>query len=67
MTVPNETMPECPRCGYDLRGITESWRNACPVDGRCAECGLEFAWRDVFAGDAMAPSWCVEYELILQD
>ncbi len=61
MTVPNGTKPECPRCGYDLRGTAESWCNACPVDGRCAECGLAFAWRDIFSGDALAPSWCVEF------
>ncbi len=61
MTVPNGTKPECPRCGYDLRGTAASWDNACPLDGRCAECGLAFGWRDIFTEDALAPSWCVEF------
>ena len=60
MTVPNGTKPECPRCGYDLRGSAQSWRNACPLDGRCAECGLAFAWRDILT-EALLPSWCVEF------
>ena len=61
MTVPNGTKLECPRCGYDLRGTAESWRDDCPLDGRCAECGLAFAWREIFTADALAPSWCVEF------
>ncbi len=24
-----------------------SWDSACPVEGQCSECGLEFAWREV--------------------
>lgn len=39
---------ECPRCGYDLRGAVQSWRDACPLDGRCTECGLGFNWADLF-------------------
>lgn len=35
---------ECPRCGYDLRGAVQSWRDVCPLEGRCTECGLEFRW-----------------------
>ncbi|MCC6909729.1 MAG: hypothetical protein IT430_17470 [Phycisphaerales bacterium] len=35
---------QCPRCGYDLRGAVQSWREACPLEGRCTECGLEFRW-----------------------
>ncbi len=37
----------CPRCGYDLRGAVQTWTDACPLAGRCAECGLEFSWREV--------------------
>lgn len=61
MMVANRTQPQCPRCGYDLRGTAESWREACPIDGRCGECGLAFVWRDIFTEDARAPSWCVEF------
>ncbi|MCK4873386.1 MAG: hypothetical protein KAS72_11730 [Phycisphaerales bacterium] len=38
----------CPRCGYDLRGEIQTWQDRCPMRGRCAECGLGFAWADVF-------------------
>jgi hypothetical protein len=34
----------CPKCGYDQSGIIDSWTDHCPLDGRCAECGLEFEW-----------------------
>jgi hypothetical protein len=45
---PVETVrPCCPRCGYDLRGECERWRDACPLRGRCVECGLDFAWADL--------------------
>ncbi len=39
---------QCPRCGYDLRGAVQSWRDACPLDGRCTECGLGFEWADLY-------------------
>lgn len=39
---------ECPRCDYDLRGAVQSWREMCPLEGRCTECGLEFDWADLF-------------------
>lgn len=38
----------CQRCGYDLRGTIASWRESCPMEGRCAECGLEFEWSWMF-------------------
>ena len=39
--------PTCPRRGYDLSGHIASWERACPIEGRCSECGLAFAWRQV--------------------
>lgn len=45
-TTPNQEII-CPRCGYDLRGAVQSWESACPLAGRCAECGLDFDWREV--------------------
>jgi hypothetical protein len=48
----------CPRCGYDLRGEAAAWRDACPLAGTCPECGLAFAWREIFV--PRAPEWCVE-------
>lgn len=38
---------QCPRCAYDLSGETSRWAEACPVVGRCPECGLDFQWADV--------------------
>lgn len=34
----------CPRCGYELSGTIATWTDRCPLEGRCAECGLRFAW-----------------------
>ncbi|MEL6797397.1 MAG: hypothetical protein AAFO89_11320, partial [Planctomycetota bacterium] len=53
--------PECPRCGYDLSGKLESYRESCPVEDTCSECGCEFAWRAVIGGRA-CPAWFVENE-----
>ena len=54
----------CPRCGYDLRSEPERWTDACPVEGRCSECGLAFGWVDVFDPLRTPPRWCVEYARI---
>lgn len=35
---------KCPRCGYDLDGEVSRWAEACPLAGRCVECGLEIRW-----------------------
>ncbi|MCC6909728.1 MAG: hypothetical protein IT430_17465 [Phycisphaerales bacterium] len=57
---PEQERPiECPRCGYDLRGAVQSWREACPLQGVCAECGLEFEWSRVHS-NATHP-WLIEY------
>ena len=55
----------CPRCGYDLRGAVAAWDSSCALTGSCAECGLEFEWRDVFTGAIYQPKWCVEYSRTL--
>ncbi len=48
----SDRVPECPRCGYDLTGQVAAAggvaADSFPVRGRCSECGLEFAWGDVF-------------------
>lgn len=51
----------CPRCGYELRGIIESWSESCPMEGICAECGLEFEWGELLCERRAVPRWCVEY------
>jgi len=51
----------CPRCGYDLRGLIASWTESCPIEGRCAECGLAFEWGELLDPRRSVPRWCVEY------
>src|SRR5688572_16743326 len=51
----------CPRCGYDQRGLMAMWANACPLQGRCSECGLEYSWGEVLLPRKFEPVWCVEY------
>lgn len=40
--------PLCPRCGYDQSGAAAEWDDACPLGGKCPECGHDFQWADVF-------------------
>jgi hypothetical protein len=51
----------CPRCGYDVRGAVAEWTDCCPLDGRCPECGHDFAWREVMRPELSEPPWCVEH------
>ncbi|MEO1130973.1 MAG: hypothetical protein AAFX05_14870, partial [Planctomycetota bacterium] len=51
----------CPRCGYDLSGTTDTWRELCPVEGMCSECGLQFAWCEVLDPLRDVPAWLFEY------
>ena len=57
----HESDTSCPRCGYSQRGIVASWRDACPLAGRCAECGLDFVWSELLRPNLHEPRWCVEY------
>jgi hypothetical protein len=52
---------QCPRCAYDLVGAITSWRGECPLRGTCSECGLEFAWRDIFDDRLSGPPWSFEH------
>ncbi|UCD76646.1 MAG: hypothetical protein JSV91_06915 [Phycisphaerales bacterium] len=51
---------ECPRCGYDQRGIMATWKDACPLQTTCSECGLRIEWREVLNPLLSSPKWCVE-------
>ncbi|MCZ6834724.1 MAG: hypothetical protein O7G85_03025 [Planctomycetota bacterium] len=51
----------CPRCGYDLRGAIETWKEACPLHGTCTECGLAFAWAELLSRHVRLALWCVEF------
>ncbi len=53
----------CPRCGYDLSGTIATWRESCPLDGTCSECGLSFAWRDVLNPRHSVATWSFEHAL----
>lgn len=52
--------PACPRCDYDLRGQASTWVDHCPRHGVCSECGLRFAWGDLFA-PSPTPRWSFEH------
>lgn len=52
--------PKCPRCDYDLRATVAQWSDACPLNGRCSECGLVFEWADLLSTRLRLPEWCVE-------
>ncbi len=54
-------VPRCGICRYDLSGAPAAWRDSCPLTGACPECGAAFAWKDAFAGAALAPAWLFEY------
>lgn len=55
------TTATCPRCGYDLRGSVETWREACPMWGQCTECGVALWWAEVLRPDKFEPPWCIEF------
>jgi hypothetical protein len=61
MSDPSRTIGcTCPRCNYDLRGTVAMWRDACPLNGTCTECGLEFEWAELLTDSYVVPPWCVE-------
>ena len=37
----------CPRCGYDLGGVVAIFRDSCPLEGTCSECGMALRWGEV--------------------
>lgn len=51
----------CPRCGYDLRGVIQSWDVSSPLLGVCSECGLEFEWAELLSSKIRKPLWNIEY------
>jgi hypothetical protein len=51
----------CPRCGYDVSGVVPTWAEKCPLEGTCSECGLVYAWVDVFRPERIAPPWSFEH------
>jgi len=54
----------CPRCGYDLSGVVESWTESCPLEGVCSECGLGVVWGRVLRAGS-CPHWSCEHVVVL--
>jgi hypothetical protein len=54
-------LPRCPRCGYNQRGVIVTWREHCPLHGKCSECGLDFNWAELLMPEKFEPRWCVEF------
>lgn len=52
---------DCPRCGYDLSGVISAWKDACPISGICAECGLDLRWGDLLDAARRIPPWSFEH------
>ncbi|MFK7959933.1 MAG: hypothetical protein AB8G96_05345 [Phycisphaerales bacterium] len=48
------------RCDHDLQGEILTWTTTCPLAGRCPECGLRFAWRELLSPVFGVPRWSVE-------
>jgi hypothetical protein len=36
-------------------------RDACPLESRCVECGLDFRWGELASGRLSAPRWLIEH------
>lgn len=48
----------CPRCGYDFEGEVSTWREACPLNVVCVECGFRADMIDVL-GRGQTPAWFI--------
>lgn len=56
------TVPvECPRCGYDLRGLLAAVTDRPDGEATCSECGLRFAWTDVLDPARHHVPWLYEH------
>ncbi len=55
-------MPLCPRCGYDQSGACSAWRDECPLEGTCPECGLRFEWADAYNRNRRPLPWLFEHK-----
>ena len=51
----------CPRCGYDVSGVVPTWKEQCPLEGTCSECGLVFVWVKIFRPERLHPAWSFEH------
>ena len=49
----------CPRCGYDLQGITATYAEVWPLSCVCSECGLDFTWKEYY--EELDNPWLFEW------
>ena len=55
-------IPDCPRCGYELRGLPIPGGQSPAGPGQCPECGLAFEWAALLDPLFTAPRWFVELD-----
>lgn len=48
-------MPCCPKCGYRLDGEVSRWKESCPLELRCAECGKSHRCSTLYDVDKRVP------------
>ena len=51
----------CPDCGYDLRGVIDSWESACPLEFTCSECGTGLRSAEILNPAMAQPRWSFEH------
>lgn len=58
---PKTHTPICPKCGYDQSGTIATWKDSCPLQGACPECGLNFDWFNIFNPNHFRLYWYAEH------
>jgi hypothetical protein len=57
----SQSIANCPRCGYDQRGVIASWSDSCPISNSCTECGLDIQWSEILNPIFAEPNkWFIE-------
>lgn len=51
----------CPRCGYDLTGAVAAWRESCPLESLCPECGIRTESRRLMVRRRFHRTWLPEH------
>lgn len=60
----------CAACGYDLLGQMATWRDACPLESTCPECGRTIVWRRAALPRVSLvppPAWSIEHAATWRD
>ncbi len=56
-----ESPPRCPRCAYDQSGEVARWKESCPLEGVCTECGHVLNWAMVLCPEKYNLAWLPEH------